>query len=71
VQEETFVVLEGTMSMYVGEPAERHDIPAGGLIRIAAGTPLQIANHSGLELRIYIHGYPPEDHHAEILDPVV
>src|SRR3954447_22016368 len=29
IQEETFVVLEGTLSMYVGEPPERRDVVAG------------------------------------------
>jgi quercetin dioxygenase-like cupin family protein len=71
IQEETFLVLEGTMSMYAGEPPERHDVPAGSLMRIAAMTPLQIANHGDGELVVYIHGYPPEDRHAEILDDAV
>ena len=35
-QEETFVVLAGTLSMYVGEPPERHDVPTGGLIHLRA-----------------------------------
>jgi quercetin dioxygenase-like cupin family protein len=29
-QEETFVVLAGTLSMYPGEPPQRRDVPAGG-----------------------------------------
>src|SRR5215216_1569845 len=40
-QEETFVVISGTLTMYLGEPPERHAVPPGGLIRVAAGTPLQ------------------------------
>ena len=36
-QEETFVVLAGTLSMYVGEPPERHDVPTGGIIHIEPG----------------------------------
>jgi quercetin dioxygenase-like cupin family protein len=71
VQEETFLVMAGTLSMYVGEPAERHDVPTGSLIRIAAGTPLQSANHGDGDLVVYVHGYPPEDQHAELLDPAV
>src|SRR4051794_27939823 len=43
-QEETFVVLAGTLSLYVGEPAERIDVPAGGLIRVDPETALQSAN---------------------------
>jgi quercetin dioxygenase-like cupin family protein len=68
VQEETFVVLSGTLSMYVGEPPERHDVPAGGLIHIEPGTPLQSANHGDEDLFVYAYGTPPEDEHAEILD---
>src|SRR5262245_24200817 len=71
IQEETFVVLAGTLTMYVGEPAERREVPAGCLIHVSAGTPLQAANHGGEELLVYAYGYPPEDEHAELLEPVV
>jgi quercetin dioxygenase-like cupin family protein len=67
VQEETFVVLGGTLSMYVGEPPERHDVPVGGLIHVEPGTPLQSANHGSEDLLVYAYGTPPEDEHAEIL----
>ncbi|HUZ81791.1 MAG TPA: cupin domain-containing protein [Gaiellaceae bacterium] len=70
-QEETFVVLAGTLSMYVGEPPERHDVHAGGLVHIDAGTALQAANHGDDDLVVYAYGYPPESEHAEILDPAV
>jgi quercetin dioxygenase-like cupin family protein len=70
LQEETFVVLAGTLSMYVGEPPARHDVPRGGLIHIAPGTPLQSVNHGQDELLVYAYGTPPEHEHAEILDPV-
>jgi hypothetical protein len=43
--EETFVVLEGTLTMYVGEPPERVEVPRCGVIHIDAMTPLQAANH--------------------------
>ncbi|HEY1275927.1 MAG TPA: cupin domain-containing protein [Thermoleophilaceae bacterium] len=70
-QEETFVVLSGTLSMYVGEPPERQDVPAGGLIHVEPGTPLQSANHGDVDLLVYAYGYPPESEHAEILDSAV
>jgi len=70
-QEETFLVLSGTLSMYVGDPAELVDVAAGGLIHIEPGTPLQAANHGGEDLLVYAYGAPPEDEHAEILEPVV
>ena len=68
-QEETFVVLAGTLSMYVGDPPRRQDVPTGGLIHIDAGTPLQTMNHGGNDLLVYVYGYPPESENAEILDP--
>ncbi|HEX6491812.1 MAG TPA: cupin domain-containing protein [Gaiellaceae bacterium] len=71
LQEETFVVLSGTLSMYVGEPPERQDVPTGGLIHVEAGTALQSANHGQEELLLYVYGAPPERERAEILDPAV
>jgi mannose-6-phosphate isomerase-like protein (cupin superfamily) len=70
-QEETFVVLSGILSMYVDDPPERHDIPAGELIHVEPGTPLQAANHGDHDLVVYAYGYPPESEHAEILTSVV
>jgi quercetin dioxygenase-like cupin family protein len=69
-QEETFVVLAGTLSMYVGEPPERRDVPVGGLIHIEPGTPLQTVNHGDEDLVLYAYGTPPESEHAEILESV-
>ncbi len=71
VQEETFVVLSGVLSMYVGEPPVRHDVPAGALIHIDPGTPLQSVNHGTEDLIVYAYGTPPESEHADILDSAV
>ena len=71
LQEETFVVLSGTMSMYLGEPPERHDVPVGGLVHVEPGTILQTVNHGDEELLVYAYGTPPEDERAEILDSAV
>jgi len=70
-QEETFVVLAGTLSMYLGEPPERHDVEAGGLVHVESGTLLQIANHGVDELRLYIYGAPPETGRGEFADSAV
>ena len=67
-QEETFVVLAGTLSLYVGDPPERVDVPASGLVRVDPGTPLQSANHGDEDLLVYAYGYPPESEHAELMD---
>jgi quercetin dioxygenase-like cupin family protein len=71
LQEETFVPIAGTLTMYLGEPAERVDVPVGGLVNVPAGTPLQTANHGDDDLLVYAYGYPPEDEHAELLDRAV
>ncbi len=68
VQEETFVVLAGTLSMYVGEPPERLDVPAGALIHILPATPRQAVNHGDEDLLVYAYGFPPEEENAELLD---
>jgi quercetin dioxygenase-like cupin family protein len=67
MQEETFVVLAGTLSLYIGEPPERIDVPTSGIVRIDPGTPLQSANHSSEDVLVYAYGYPPELEHAELL----
>ena len=71
LQEETFVVLSGTLSMYVGDPPERQDLPAGALIHVEPGTPLQSVNHGHEDLVVYAYGTPHESEHAEILDSAV
>jgi len=62
-------VLAGTLSMYLGDPPERHDIPTGALVHVEPGTPLQAANHGDDDLVVYAYGFPPEDEHAELLEP--
>lgn len=71
VQAETFVVVSGTLSMYLGNPPERHDVPVGGVVRVEPGSELQSANHGDEDLLVYAYGTPPEDAHAEILDSAV
>jgi len=70
-QEETFLVLSGTLSMYLGEPPERRDVTVGGLIHVDPGTALQTVNHGEEDLLVYAYGYPPEHENAEILDPAL
>jgi quercetin dioxygenase-like cupin family protein len=67
-QEETFVVLAGTLTMYLDDPPERVEVPTGGLIHVEPGTALQTANHGDEDLVVYAYGTPPESEHAEILE---
>jgi quercetin dioxygenase-like cupin family protein len=71
VQSETFVVLAGTLSMYLGDPPERQDVPVGGVVHVPPGTPLQAVNHGEEPLLVYAHGWPPESETAELLEPAV
>jgi mannose-6-phosphate isomerase-like protein (cupin superfamily) len=71
IQEETFVVLSGTLTMYLGDPPERVDLPAGGVVRVESGTVLQSANHGDEEVLMYAYGAPPERGGAEFFDSAV
>jgi quercetin dioxygenase-like cupin family protein len=71
IQEETFVVLAGVLTMYLGEPPVRIDVPAGGVVRVDPGTALQTVNNGGEELVVWASGYPPEHEHAELLEPAM
>jgi mannose-6-phosphate isomerase-like protein (cupin superfamily) len=70
-QEETFVVLRGTLTMYLDEPPVRHEVPEQGLVHVESGTPLQIVNEGEEELMLYASGAPPEHGHAQFLDSAV
>ena len=69
-QEETFVPISGTLTMYLGDPAERVDAGAGDVIHVESGTPLRVVNHGDEELLLYIYGAPPEHGNAEFFDSV-
>ncbi len=70
-QEETFVVLAGTLSMYLGDPPERIDVTTGGVVHVEPRTALQAANHGDVDVLVYAYGTPPESEHAEILEAAV
>jgi mannose-6-phosphate isomerase-like protein (cupin superfamily) len=70
VQEEVFVVLEGSMTAYMGDPPERVDLPAGSVLAVHPGTPLQLLNESNADARLFAYGAPPEQGGAEFLPDV-
>jgi mannose-6-phosphate isomerase-like protein (cupin superfamily) len=59
-QEEVFVVMEGTLTIDLGEPPVRHVVARGGVVIVPAGTILQLRNAHEDELRLFIYGAPPE-----------
>ena len=69
-QEEVFVVLEGTLTVDLGEPAERHEVPRGGVVVVERGTILQLRNAGDGDVVLFIYGAPPETGKAELFDPV-
>jgi len=69
-QEEIFVVVSGTLTMLLGEPAERIDVGPGGVVAVEPGTPLQVRNESDDDLVLYIYGAPPEQAGADFFDDV-
>lgn len=66
-QEEVFVVLEGAMTAYLGEPPERVDLPAGSVLAVEPRTAMQLWNESDTDARLFIYGAPPEHGAAEFL----
>ena len=70
VQEEVFVVLDGTLTVDLGEPPERHEVPRGGVLVVQPGTILQLRNTGEGELRLFIYGAPPERGGGQFFDPV-
>lgn len=70
VQEEVFVVLDGTLTVDLGEPPERHEVPRGGVLVVQPGTILQLRNASAEDLVLFIYGAPAEQGGAEFFDSV-
>jgi mannose-6-phosphate isomerase-like protein (cupin superfamily) len=69
-QEEVFVVLDGTLTVDLGDPPERHEVPRGGVVVVERGTALQLRNAGDEELVLFIYGAPPERGQAEFFDDV-
>ena len=69
-QEEVFVVLDGTLTVDLGEPAERHEVPRGGVLVVEQGTILQLRNAGTDELVLFIYGAPPVTGGGEFFAPI-
>ena len=64
-QEEVFVVLDGTLTVDLGEPPERHQLSRGSVLVVEMGTALQLRNAGDEELVLFIYGAPPVTGQAE------
>jgi mannose-6-phosphate isomerase-like protein (cupin superfamily) len=74
IQEEVFVVIQGTLTMLLGgtenpEP-ERVDLGPGGVVAVEPMTPLQMRNETDEELVVFVYGAPPIREGADMLDDV-
>lgn len=68
VQEEVFVVLEGTITLALGEPPELVEVPVGGLASVEAGTEIQVRNEGDADALVLIWGAPAVTGQGELLD---
>jgi len=69
-QEEVFVVLDGRLTVDLGEPPERLEVPRHGVLVVERGTILQLRNAGSEELVLFIYGAPPLAGEAEFFDDV-
>jgi uncharacterized cupin superfamily protein len=66
-QEEVFVVLDGTLTLLLGDPAASETLPAGGVAAVAPGTAIHVRNESDAEVVFLVYGAPPVAGAAETL----
>jgi quercetin dioxygenase-like cupin family protein len=70
VQEEVFVVLDGTLTVDLGEPPVRHELERGSVLVVQPGQILQLRNAGEGELVLFIYGAPPVTGGADFFDDV-
>ncbi len=57
-----------TLTMQLGDPPERVDVGAPGLVAVEPGTPLLVRNESDEDLVLYIYGAPAEQGGADFFE---
>jgi uncharacterized cupin superfamily protein len=67
VQEEVFVVLDGTATLALGDPAERVELASGSIAVVEPGTAIQVLNDGAVDARVLIVGAPPVGGEADYL----
>ena len=65
VQEEMFVVLDGSATLLLGDPPERVELPRGSVCVVNTETALQLRNESDAETTVLIVGAPPVQGEAD------
>ena len=69
-QEEVFVVLDGTLTVDLGDPPERHELQRGSVLVVQPGTILQLRNTGSQDLVMFIYGAPPVAEGADFFPDV-
>jgi len=64
-QEEVFVVLSGTLTMHLGDPPNRVELPPESVVAVEPGTALQLRNEGDEEAVVFIYGAPPVQEGAD------
>jgi mannose-6-phosphate isomerase-like protein (cupin superfamily) len=67
VQEEMFVVLEGTATLALGDPPEMTGLTRGSIAVVEPGTAIQVRNEGPEEAVVLIVGAPPVTGEADYL----
>lgn len=67
-QEEVFVVVSGTLTMHLGEPPERVELPPQSVVAVEPKTPLQLRNDTEDEVVVFVYGAPPVKGGADFLE---
>jgi mannose-6-phosphate isomerase-like protein (cupin superfamily) len=70
VQEETFVVLAGTLTMLLGDPPERVVLGPESVVSVEPETGIQLRNEGETETVVFAYGAPPVAGQADFLDDV-
>ena len=67
VQEETFVIVAGTPSMFLGDPPERVDLSPGSVVVVQPGRRCRSETTARDEATLFIVGAPPEQGGVDFL----
>jgi len=70
-QEEAYFVLEGTLTVYLGDPPAAVEVPERGLVHVPAGTAVQSANRGDSDVLVLAFATPPEEERSELLASAV
>jgi len=69
-QEEVFVVLEGTLTMLLGDPHDRVEVSTGEIVVVKPGTGIQMHNTGEADVVVFAYGAPPVAGEVDYLDDI-